>query len=100
VLAAAGVERLNWSDKIGQYLDDSVCLHAVGQVRWCCVDGYQPDLTLDCMRQGSIAIECRADDSATLALIQPLNHTETALYDGKTHSAESHLSEGLQALRG
>lgn len=58
-LAAAGVIRMGWRDRIGQYLDAEICLHAVGQ--------------------GSVAIECRSDDAATIAVVRSLEHTPTAL---------------------
>jgi hydroxymethylbilane synthase len=85
-LAAAGVIRMGWREKIGQFvqqtnknnpphqqqltyilyarlLNDDTCLHAVGQ--------------------GSVAIECRADDERTLRLVRALQHMPTALY--RTH---------------
>ncbi|KAF9919499.1 triosephosphate isomerase [Linnemannia zychae] len=59
LLAAAGLQRLNFDDRITATLPPSVMLHAVGQ--------------------GSIAIECRSDDTETLELIKPLDHLPTRL---------------------
>ncbi|KAF9279187.1 porphobilinogen deaminase [Mortierella alpina] len=59
LLAAAGLQRLNFDDRITTMLPPNVMLHAVGQ--------------------GSIAVECRSDDAETLALIKPLDHLPTRL---------------------
>ena len=42
ILAAAGVKRLGWEDRISSYLSQDTCLHAVGQ--------------------GALGIECRKKD--------------------------------------
>lgn len=59
LLAAAGLLRLNFDERITASLPPSVMLHAVGQ--------------------GSIAIECREDDTEILELIKPLDHLPTRL---------------------
>lgn len=59
ILAAAGLKRLGFGDKITQLLPPSVSLPAVGQ--------------------GALAIESRADDAFTQALLQGLDHEETRL---------------------
>ncbi|KAF4532535.1 hypothetical protein B566_EDAN010827 [Ephemera danica] len=59
LLAAAGMERIGWKDKIGQILEPSEQLYAVGQ--------------------GALAIECRANDSTTLALLAPLHDRTSVL---------------------
>ncbi|KAL7631861.1 UNVERIFIED_CONTAM: hypothetical protein RMT77_017832 [Armadillidium vulgare] len=59
ILAAAGVVRMGWKDKISQYLDYEDCMYAVGQ--------------------GALAIECREGDSSTLDLLSPLNDQDTLL---------------------
>ncbi|KAG0337715.1 porphobilinogen deaminase [Podila humilis] len=59
LLAAAGLLRLGFDERITAILPSSTMLHAVGQ--------------------GSIAIECRADDVKTLALVKPLDHLPTRL---------------------
>ena len=59
ILATAGLERLGWHDRIDQELGPSECMYAVGQ--------------------GALAIETRANDAATNALVEPLNDMETVL---------------------
>jgi hydroxymethylbilane synthase len=53
ILAEAGLARLNLASRITQRLDIASWLPAVGQ--------------------GAIAVECRADDTATLALVRRIN---------------------------
>lgn len=53
VLAAAGLRRLGWADRITSLLSAQQCLPAVGQ--------------------GVLAIEARADDQDVLKLIEPFN---------------------------
>lgn len=57
ILAGAGLERLKMHERIAQKLPYEQCLPACGQ--------------------GAVGIECRADDTATRALIQPLDHAHT-----------------------
>lgn len=58
ILAAAGLKRLGWSDDVvTQYLDTDMCLPAVAQ--------------------GSLGIECRADDEELLAELSKLTDAET-----------------------
>lgn len=59
VLAAAGVIRMGWTDRITEYISHDICLPAVGQ--------------------GAIGVEIRADDSDTYQLVQSINHRETEL---------------------
>lgn len=59
VLAAAGVERLGWSEKITEKLDYEVCLPAVSQ--------------------GAIGVECRSDDAEILALTALVHDEATAV---------------------
>ncbi|KAG0078585.1 porphobilinogen deaminase [Linnemannia elongata] len=59
LLAAAGLLRLNFDERITATLPPSAMLHAVGQ--------------------GSIGVECRADDTEILELIKPLDHLPTRL---------------------
>jgi len=59
ILAAAGVSRMGWADRITEHLSPDCCLHAVGQ--------------------GALGIECREDDRDTLALLEVLNHRDTVL---------------------
>ncbi len=58
VLAAAGMHRLGFDDKIGEYLDPKTCLPAIGQ--------------------GALGLESRLADDETNALIDFFNHPETA----------------------
>lgn len=57
ILAAAGLHRMGWKDRITEYLAPEVCLPAVGQ--------------------GALAIECRKDDDAVLELLSLLNDPVT-----------------------
>ncbi len=59
VLAAAGLERLGWQDRITEYLDFSVCLPAIGQ--------------------GTLGIQARSDDFDTLAFLAPLHHIPSSI---------------------
>lgn len=58
ILAAAGVERLGWADRIAQRLLATDWLPAVGQ--------------------GALAIVAREGDQRTAALLRPLHHAPTA----------------------
>ncbi len=58
ILAAAGLQRLDMSDRVHQILPPEVSLHAVGQ--------------------GALGIECRAEDTEVLELLKALEHTPTA----------------------
>lgn len=58
ILAAAGLKRLGLSDRITALLSPEQSLPAVGQ--------------------GALGIECRADRTDVVALMQPLHHQETA----------------------
>jgi len=57
VVAAAGVLRLGFADRITEFLPFEMMLPAPGQ--------------------GALAVQARADDAATLALIAPLDHAPT-----------------------
>lgn len=59
ILATSGLQRLQLDARIRHELDTAVSLPAVGQ--------------------GALAIECRADDMDTLALLAPLNDEQTCL---------------------
>jgi hydroxymethylbilane synthase len=58
ILAAAGVLRLGWEDRISEYLDPPDWLPAVGQ--------------------GALAVVARADDEAMLERLRALGHAPTA----------------------
>ncbi len=57
VLAAAGIKRVGWDDKISQYLDVDVCIPAVGQ--------------------GALGIQVRENDQETIDLLSKINHPPT-----------------------
>ena len=57
VLAAAGLKRLGWEEKITQIIPQQICLPAVGQ--------------------GALAIETRADDTVMHELLAFLNNTDS-----------------------
>lgn len=76
VLAVAGLKRLEQSHRIRAALDPSVSLPAVGQ--------------------GAICIECRADDSETLALIQTLDHPVTRVCVQAERALNAGLDGGCQ----
>ena len=73
ILATSGLKRVELSERIKQEIDIDISLPAVGQ--------------------GALAIECRADDEAVLALLKPLN-------DGQARirlKAERALNRRLEA---
>jgi hydroxymethylbilane synthase len=76
ILAAAGVNRLGWSDRITELIPVSLSLPAIGQ--------------------GAIGIECRVDDEDIKRLIRPLNHPETALCVRAERSCLKKLEGGCQ----
>ncbi len=59
ILAAAGVKRLGWAERITQILSPETSLPAIGQ--------------------GAVGIECRTDDKFINDLISALNHYETEI---------------------
>ena len=59
ILAVAGVNRMNWSSRISEYLETDVSLYAVGQ--------------------GALGVECRKDDMAICNLLAPFSHPDTLL---------------------
>jgi hydroxymethylbilane synthase len=76
MLAAAGLHRMGWKDRISAYLPPEVCLPAVGQ--------------------GALAIECRAADSFMLELLGHLQHEATALATAAERSFLDTLNGGCQ----
>lgn len=57
ILAAAGLQRLDMSDRIHQILPKEISLHAVGQ--------------------GALGIECRSDDPDVVAILKAIEHAPT-----------------------
>lgn len=76
VLAAAGVKRLNLSNRITQYLDETQMLPAVGQ--------------------GALCIEIRADDEKISALIDPMDHLPTRTVVSAERAFLNRLEGGCQ----
>tara|TARA_B100000767_G_C19771797_1_gene540448 strand:+ start:1744 stop:2670 length:927 start_codon:yes stop_codon:yes gene_type:complete len=58
ILASAGLMRLEFHHRIQSRLTDAQCLPAGGQ--------------------GAVGVECRLSDTATMALLAPLHHVDTA----------------------
>jgi hydroxymethylbilane synthase len=58
ILAAAGLQRLDFGDRIHQLIPAELSLHAVGQ--------------------GALGIECRTEDPEILAVVRSLQHQPTA----------------------
>jgi hydroxymethylbilane synthase len=58
ILAAAGLQRLDFGDRIHQLIPAELSLHAVGQ--------------------GALGIECRTEDPEVLAVVRSLQHQPTA----------------------
>lgn len=58
ILAAAGLKRLKLESRIRSFIEPEQSLPAVGQ--------------------GAVGIECRVDDQRVRALLEPLNHIDTA----------------------
>lgn len=76
ILAAAGVNRLGWSDRITELIPAEVSLPAIGQ--------------------GAIGIECRIADDFINGLIRPLNHAETAMCVRAERACLKKLEGGCQ----
>jgi hydroxymethylbilane synthase len=71
VLAAAGLERMGWSDKISQYLEPAISLPAVGQ--------------------GVLALEVRSNDDSIKELVKGINHHDTYVRVAAERSFLSYL---------
>ncbi|HEY0828956.1 MAG TPA: hydroxymethylbilane synthase [Bacilli bacterium] len=76
MLAAAGLHRMGWEDRITEYLPLDICLPAVGQ--------------------GALAIECRAEDEALLYLLSKYNHRETSIIVNTERAFLKRLDGGCQ----
>jgi hydroxymethylbilane synthase len=77
VLASAGLKRLGMEQRITRPLE--------------------PEDMLPAIAQGVIGIECRSDDAAVKALIDPLNHAETGLRTAAERAMNATLAGGCQA---
>lgn len=76
LLAAAGLHRIGWRDRISAYLNPELCLPAVGQ--------------------GALCIECRENDPFVLDLLAKFNHPSTALAVAAERSFLGRLNGGCQ----
>ncbi len=76
ILAAAGVKRLGWADRITAILEPVLSLPAIGQ--------------------GAIGIECRIDDRFINDLVAPLNHRPTELCVRAERALLKRLEGGCQ----
>lgn len=76
VLAFAGVNRMNYTNKISQLIPTDLILPAVGQ--------------------GAIAIEVREDDHKILDMIEKINHKETELATKAERALLKRLEGGCQ----
>ncbi|WP_428606362.1 hydroxymethylbilane synthase [Sedimenticola sp.] len=76
ILAAAGLKRLGFQQRITSYIETEDSLPAIGQ--------------------GAIGIECRRDDARVNALIQPLHDVETACCVGAERAMNNRLMGGCQ----
>ncbi|MBW4084741.1 hydroxymethylbilane synthase [Paenibacillus sp. S150] len=76
LLAAAGLSRMGWQDRITAYLPPEVCLPAVGQ--------------------GALGIECRTDDAELRKLLELYNDEHTALTVAAERTFLGALNGGCQ----
>jgi hydroxymethylbilane synthase len=76
ILAAAGLIRLDMQSRIQHELDENLCLPAVGQ--------------------GAVGIECRNNNTDLIAMLQKLNHSETALRVNAERAMNAKLQGGCQ----
>ncbi|XP_060703029.1 hydroxymethylbilane synthase, b isoform X1 [Hemiscyllium ocellatum] len=74
VLAAAGLRRMGWENRISQILQPEDCMYAVGQ--------------------GALGVEVRMNDTAVLDMVSALNDTETVLRCIAERSFMKHLEGG------
>ncbi len=76
ILAAAGLIRLGFDERIKQAIDSTVSLPAIGQ--------------------GAVGIECRSDDKAINELISILNHPQTRICVMAERAMNTRLEGGCQ----
>jgi hydroxymethylbilane synthase len=76
ILAAAGLKRLGFDDRIAQCIPAEQSLPAIGQ--------------------GAIGIECRENDKRINALLKPLHHKETAIRVRAERAFNTRLKGGCQ----
>ena len=76
ILAAAGVKRLGWQQRITEVIEPAISLPAIGQ--------------------GAVGIECRINDEFINHLIAPLNHKETSICVRAERALLKRLQGGCQ----
>jgi hydroxymethylbilane synthase len=76
LLAAAGLERMGWSDRATEFLSPDICLPAVGQ--------------------GALGIECRANDKEVLQILSAYNDRDTELTVTAERGFLARLNGGCQ----
>lgn len=76
ILAASGLRRLEFHDRIKSVLDPAQSLPAVGQ--------------------GALGIECRSDDKEIKALLEPLSHPQTEACVRAERAMNKRLNGGCQ----
>ncbi|MCQ4088183.1 hydroxymethylbilane synthase [Saccharibacillus sp. JS10] len=76
LLAAAGLKRMGWEDRVTSYLPVEICLPAVGQ--------------------GALGIECRESDTELLQLLGKYQDSDTAITVAAERSLLSSLNGGCQ----
>ena len=76
ILAAAGLIRLGFMDRISSYIEPEQSLPAIGQ--------------------GAVGIECRENDETILNLLAPLNHADTHTRLSAERAMNNRLNGGCQ----
>lgn len=76
VLAAAGLHRIGWQERVSEYLSPEICVPAVGQ--------------------GALGIECRTDDREIRALLAKLNDRDSELAVAAERGFLARLNGGCQ----
>lgn len=76
ILAAAGVLRLGWGERITEFLE--------------------PALSLPAIAQGAVGVECRVDDEFINRLLDPLNHADSAICVRAERALLKRLEGGCQ----
>jgi hydroxymethylbilane synthase len=76
ILASSGLKRLGFKTRIRSCMPDTLSLPAVGQ--------------------GALGIECRLDDQELRAMLEPLNHTDSADRVNAERALNTRLNGGCQ----
>ncbi|MBI5183673.1 MAG: hydroxymethylbilane synthase [Nitrospinae bacterium] len=76
IVAAAGVKRMGWEEKISEFLPYVISLPAIGQ--------------------GALCIEVREDDSNIIKMMERFNHYETSIEIGAERAFLNRLAGGCQ----